>query len=277
MSIQSVDGADWLARLDAAKAGPELLALLVARIERPYDEGPAVNERAGEVPEEVFERRAATDENFRARLDETIRQYFDLPASDPSNSQSIVVTRALLDVVQRRALSGAYPTLRAWFAKHDAFLRREPGGHLARAALGALATAQLPGTADGREFWLKLWQSGPAIWQPKVFIGLRLMDPAVAAEQIPEMVRRARAEKKDPAALLHGFWNQQPGGRDAILQWLKKNEGQDIAEEVRTALRKRVEDTALSLLAPSDSANRRHKPAPRLVSLASQQAPDFLR
>jgi len=50
--------------------------------------------------------------------------------------------------VQRRGLTGTNAPIRAWLSQHEAQLVAEPGGYMARAALGALAISQPPGSAD---------------------------------------------------------------------------------------------------------------------------------
>jgi len=275
MSPERIAGDEWLAGVRAAKAGPELLGWILRRVKHPYDEGPFLDDRDSEGSEQVFERLAAEDENFRARLDETARHYFADDVSNPARPETIPVTRAMFDLVQRRALSGAYPTIRAWFAQHDSVLRADSGGYLARAALGALAMSQLPGVADTRDFWLNLWKNGPPVWQPRAFIGLRLQNPIAAAQEIPELMRRAEAARQDPGALLHGLWNQQPGGRAALLQWLRGHEEEPMAEAARGALRKRVDDPELLLVATPIGMNRRKTKAPPLCSLAAVEARDW--
>jgi hypothetical protein len=117
-----------------------------------------------------------------------------------------------------------------------------------------------------RQFWLRLWQNGPSLWQPRAFIGLRLQDPVTAANEIPELIRRTEAEKQDPGALLHGLWNQ-PGGKDAFLQWLRTHQGESVAETARSALQKRLPNERI----PVSSTNRRRKAAAPLPTLAPEQ------
>jgi hypothetical protein len=226
---------EWIERVRSATAGPELLDWLAKRFTRPYDEGPILDDRRGEGPEEVFEQMAAGDEAFRARLDKTIADYFESPAANPADKAIVPVLRGLLEMVQRLALTRAFAPLRAWLQQLEAELRAEGGAYLARAALGALATSQPRGLSDVRDFWLHWWRNGPPPWQPRAFIGLRLNDPRAAADEIPLLVRRAREQNQDPRALIQGMWNQ-PDGREALSAWLQHNEHAAEAKEVRKAL-----------------------------------------
>ncbi len=226
---------EWIERVRAAAAGPELLGWLVKRLTRPYDEGPVLDDRRGEGAEEVFEQMSAGDEAFRARLDKTVADYFESPAANPADKAAVPVLRGILEMVQRLALTRAFAPIRAWLQQFEAELRAESGGYIARAALGALATSQPRGLADVRDFWLHWWRSGPPPWQPRAFIGLRLNDPRAAADEIPILVRRAREQGQDPGALLQGMWNQ-PDGREALEAWLRQDERAAEAEEVREVL-----------------------------------------
>lgn len=226
---------EWIELVRAATVGPELLGWLAKRLTRPYDEGPLLDDRRGEGPEEVFEQMSAGDEAFRARLDKTIADHFDSPAANPADPAVIPMLRGLLEMVQRLALTRAFAPIRAWLQQYDAELRAESGAYLARAALGALATSQPRGLSDVRDFWLHYWRNGPPPWQPRAFIGLRLHDPRTAASEIPLLVRRAREQNQDPRALLQGMCNQ-PDGREALCAWLQQNEHAAEAEEVRKAL-----------------------------------------
>lgn len=266
MTSPRLSAPEWLARVMTAQAGAELLDWIIRRIGRPYDEGPMLDSREGEEPDGVFEHLATEDELFRARLDATASMYFAGPMSNPEIDSSIPVIHALLGLVQRRALSGAHASIRGWLAQHDRFLRDEPGAYTARAALGALATTQPRGIDDMRQFWLRLWQNGPELWQPRAFIGLRLQDPVTAANEIPELIRRTEAEKQDPGALLHGLWNQ-PGGKEAFLQWLRIHQGESAAETARNALQKRLPNERIPVFSP----NRRRKAPPELPTLAPAQ------
>jgi hypothetical protein len=262
---------EWLELVRTAAAGPELLDWLAKRLTRPYDEGPLLDDRRGEGPEEVFEQMAAGDEAFRARLDKTIADYFESPAANPATPAVVPVLRGLLEMVQRLALTRTFAPIRAWLQQHEAELRAEGGAYLARAALGALATSQPRGMSDVRDFWLHWWRNGPPPWQPRAFIGLRLHDPRTAAEEIPLLVRRAREQNQDPGALLQGMWNQ-PDGREALCAWLLRNDHDAEAGEVRKALRGRINEAEWDKLSrPSMPARRR----PPLTSLAPSRPHDW--
>jgi hypothetical protein len=226
---------EWIERVRSATAGPELLAWLAKRLTRPYDEGPILDDRRGEGAEEVFEEMSAAEEAFRARLDQTIAEYFKSPAANPAKNAAVPVLRGLLEMVQRLAVTRAFAPIRAWFQQHEAELRAEAGAYLARAALSALATSQPRGLSDVRGFWLHWWRNGPPPWQPRAFIGLRLNDPRAAADEIPLLMRRAREQGQDPRALLQGMWNQ-PDSREALSAWLERKEHAVEANEVRKAL-----------------------------------------
>lgn len=262
--------ADWLAGMRQAAAGAELMDWITRRLTRPHEEGPVLDERHGEGPEEVFERLAKADEQFRARLDETVRQYFASEASNPAHQPAIPVIRGVFEMVQRLALNGAVAPIRAWLQQHESTLRAEAGAYLARAALGALATAQTPGIADFRDFWLRWWRNGPPAWQPRAFIGLRIQDPTAAAREIPLLLQRARGQSQDPGALLHGLWNQ-PGGREAIIDWLREHDGTREVDEVRAALRARLEDKDLPLLNRANAPRRRSPPLRSLAPSRSRE------
>jgi hypothetical protein len=229
----------WLDRVRAATAGPELLDFLTKRLTRPYEEGPPVDDRRGEGAEEVFERLAKESEDFRARVEVTIADYFSGPLADPTDPVP-VVTRGLLDIAQSLALAGTFSWIRAWLQRYERVLRSNaPGLALGGAALGALTTSQVPGLADGRDFWLGWWRHAPPEWQPRAFIGLRLHDPRTAAEEIPELLRRAERQRPGPGPLLLGMW-KQPEGRTALLAWLRATKDDEMADRVRQALRRLI-------------------------------------
>ncbi|UQA62138.1 hypothetical protein [Polyangium aurulentum] len=261
---------DWEARVRGASAGLELLSFLEKRLSRPYEEGPRLDDRQGEGPEEVFERMAQGDDRFRSRLDETIAGYFRSPGADPADNTAYPVIRALLETVQRLGLTGVNAPLRAWLQEHEAALLAEEEAYLARAALGALATSQPQNVKDMRDFWLRLWRSSPPLWQPRAFMGLRLQDPRAAAEEIPLLLRRVRERHQHPGPILHGMWNQQHG-RDALLDWLRRNNQSAEAAEVRTVLRGRIPDADLDKLTMT-SPRRPRRPLP---SLAPAHAHDW--
>jgi hypothetical protein len=238
--------ATWLARIRAAAAGPELFAFLSRRLSMPDKEGPRVDERLGEGVEDVFVDLARRDEGFRARLDDTIAEYFKGDASAPADASARPVIRGLLEITGVLSLAGCSSHVRAWLSRHDAALRAEPDAILGRAALGALAT--LPGSADARDYWLRVWRDAPPAWQPRAFMGLRLHDPRVAAAELPELLLRARAQPPGPRALLLGMW-RQPEGRTAMVEWLRtRPEGDLAAGEVRRALQDLVPPDERDLL-----------------------------
>lgn len=232
----------WVNQVRAAEAGPALMKFLESRFARPYETGPILDDRRAEGPEEVFEHIAKDDEAFRARLDETIADYFRSPAADPSVEAVRPVIRALLETVQRLALTGVFAPLRTWLDQHTPELREVEGEQLGRAALGALATSQPQGLTEVRDFWLRWWHKAPPSWQPRTFIGLRLQDPRIAALQIPELLRRSHEQKQDPSSLLLGLW-KQPGGRDALAAWLLEKGHDPVADEARRELRRRLPES----------------------------------
>jgi hypothetical protein len=234
--MSALTASEWIDRVRAASAGAELLGFLRGRLTRPYDEGPTLDDRQGEGAEEVFERLAKESETFRMRLDETIAGYFRDRAADPADPETHTTTRGLLELVQGLALAGTFSPIRAWLEQHEAVLRSDERAGLGHAALGALATSQISGIADTRDFWLCWWQKGPAAWQPRAFMGLRLQDPRAAAREIPELVTRAEAQPPGAGPLLLGMW-KQPEGRTALLTWLKEAADDATADKVRRALR----------------------------------------
>jgi hypothetical protein len=244
----------WEDDVRAARAGEELLAFLQRRLANPYREGPRLNDRAGEGPEEVFERLAEHDDAFQDRLEETMTAYFRSDASAPTEVNAHGTVRGMLEIVARRALTGLRSPLRGWLSRHRAVLQDEPVAALARAALAALAVMPAPGSASARAYWLDAWRAGPESWQPHAFMGLRRQDPAAAAEEIPELVRRAQ-QPFGPGPLLLGMWNQTTG-RPALLDWLASARDTAAAYEVRRALR---------ALLPPQEHNALRAPTPRRV------------
>jgi len=226
----------WVDRVQAAKPGAELLGFLVRRLSTPEKEGPPLDERHGEGVEDVFIDLAKQDEGFRNRLDETIAGYLQSGSADPANRDARPVIRGVLEIVGARSLTVSGAQVRGWLARHDATLRAEPDAILGRAALDALATAQVPGTSDGRDFWLNLWREGPKAWQWRAFIGLRLQDPKMAVEEIPELLRRLEADRIDNRPMLLGMW-RQPAGRPELENWLRTTPNQEAANKVRDALK----------------------------------------
>lgn len=226
---------DWVEQVRAAAAGTELFAFLQRRLTKPYDEGPLLDDRRSEGVEDVFVELARQDDGFRARLEDTIANYFRGDDANPADADAPPVIRGLLEITGVLSLPGCASHVRAWLARHDATLRAEPDALLGRAALGALAT--LPGSVDASDFWLRVWQSAPPAWQPRAFMGLRLHDPRAAAEQIPVLLQRAETQTHGARALLFGMW-KQPEGRTAMLAWLKAKAADDAdADKVRRVLR----------------------------------------
>jgi hypothetical protein len=219
----------WTEAIRAASSGPELLAFLCRRLTPSSDEGPALDDRRGEGPEEVFERLAHEDEDFRVRLEETIAGYFKSPESRPNEDAAKPVIRGLLETIARLALTGVFSPLRAWLSRNKTALLTPSLLAMGRAALSALAGSQPTGLAEPRAYWLRLWQSGPEAWQPRAFIGLRLQDPETAVNELPLVLRRARALGQDPGALLHGLWNQ-PSAHPLLCAWLVDPENQHSRE-----------------------------------------------
>lgn len=259
----TVPAAVWIERACEAASGKDLLEVLRKRLQNPYDEGPALDDRRGEGPEEIFERLAKRSEVFRARLDETIAAYFMSTEGDPSDAATHAVTHGLLMIAQMLALPATFSPIRAWLERYEPTLRTEASVDLANTAFGALATAQTSGIADARDFWLRWWRDAPPAWQPRVFIGLRLRDPGAAVLQIPELLRRAESQRPGPAPLLHGLW-RQPEGRTALLHWLNTSAEAEVADKVRRALRPLLPENEQRLLG-------RPTPRNRLRSLAPEQ------
>lgn len=125
----------WSESVRDAASGKELLDFLEKRLADPYKEGPRLDDRAGEGPEEVFERLAKGDDAFRDRLEETIAGYFRSPAADPTNADAQGILRGMLEIVARLALAGAGSALRGWLARQKDVLHDEPAATLGRAAL----------------------------------------------------------------------------------------------------------------------------------------------
>jgi hypothetical protein len=227
----------WIESVRDAASGPPLLALLHQRMVAPHDEGPPLDDRRGEAPEEVFERLAREDSAFGLRLDDTIAGYFRTPQARPDDEEEALVVRSLLELVQRVPLTGGFTALRAWLGTFEKELRADPNAILGRALLGALATAQPVAMTEVRDFWRRWWRDGPPPWQPAAFIGLRRQDPRAAAEELPLLVERAAERNQDPGALLQGMW-QQPDARDALVEALRC--GEAWAAEARKALLRRL-------------------------------------
>lgn len=228
----------WIEAVRAASNGPELLAFLCRRLTPSSAEGPALDDRRGEGPEEVFERLAREDEDFRVRLEETIAGYFKSPESSPNDDAAKPVIRGLLETIPRLALTGVFSPLRAWLSRNKTALLTPSLLAIGRAALSALAGSQPMGLAEPRDYWLRLWQSGPEAWQPRAFIGLRLADPETAVNELPLLLRRARALKQDPGPLLHGLWNQ-PSARPLLCAWLGDPQN-SLVWEAYEALERRI-------------------------------------
>lgn len=239
--------------IDPLQAEPEqLLGVLVRRLRSPEAEGPLLDDRNGEAPEDVFVT-LAQDEGFRKRLDKVIAGYFERDEANPADEGLCWAIRSMLRIVGRRSLMRSGDEVRAWLARHDAVLRADRRAVLGRAALDALATAMPHGTEDGRRFWLTFWRNGPTAWQWRAFVGLRLQDPEAAAREIPEVFRRLRAQNADARAMLLGMWNQSTG-KPALVAWVRTTEDQRSADEVRRVLR--------GLVPPEDFAGLR-RPTPR--------------
>lgn len=237
----------WIDAVRTAASGPALLELLKGRLARPYDEGPALDDRRGEGPEEIFEELAREDAGFRLRLEEAIAGYFKSADASPDHEEARPVIRGMLEVIPRLALTGAFTPLRTWLKQHEAALVADPTAVLGRAALGALATSQPTGLEEVRDFWLGWWREGPPAFQPRAFIGLRLQDPKTAVGELPLLMQRAEEQKQNPGPLLQGMW-LQPGAAPVLLHWLR-DASNPWADKVREALRQRVPEADLPLLA----------------------------
>lgn len=248
----------WVDRVQSAASGSKLLGFLVGRLATPEQEGPRLDERNGEGVEDIFIELAKRDDDFRFRLDETIAGYLQSASADPADAGARPVIRGMLEIVGDRSLPISGSQLRAWLARHDATLRNEPDAVLGRAALDALATAQVPGRSDSRDFWLKLWREGPKAWQWRAFIGLRLQDPRAAAGEIPELLRRLEAQSADPRPMLLGMW-KQPAARPELEKWLRTTPDHEAANKVRSALKGLVppEHRDALLATPPKPARRR--------------------
>jgi hypothetical protein len=251
--------AAWIDAVRAAESGPALLTFLTNRLARPHEDGPALDDLRGEGPEEVFEALARQDEAFRLRLEETIAAYFKRSESSPARDEARPVIRGMLEIVSHLCLPGAFTPLRAWLQQHAPTLAADADAVLGRTALAALATSQLPGVTEERDFWLRWWRDGPPAWQPRAFHGLRLHDPKAAARELPLLMQRAAEQNHDPGPLLQGMW-LQPGARPALLAWLNDTSN-EWAETVKKALRKRLPEAELdqlrSPLKPPQRALRR--------------------
>jgi hypothetical protein len=254
----------WLDAARSAASGPALLELLKRRLSRPYNDGPALDDRRGEGFEEIFEELAREDEGFRLRLEETIAGYFKSAEASPGREEAGPVIRGMLELIQRLALTGAFTPLRAWLEQHEEALVADPTAVLGRAALGALATSQPTGLTEVRGFWLGWWRKAPPALQPRAFIGLRLQDPQTAVEELPELLRRAEASGQDPGPLLQGLW-LQPSAQPLLVRWLE-NAPELWADKARQALRRRLPDVDLPRLA-------RPPRRPPLASLAAPAKP----
>jgi len=251
----------WPHAVRAAPSGPELLAFLRRRLTPQSADGPPLDDRNGEGPEEVFERLAQDDDVFRLRLEETIAGYFKSPESSPADEAAKPLIRGLLETIPRLALTGTFSPLRAWLAQHKAALLTAPLLAIGRAALSALAGSQPTGLAEPRAFWLRLWIHGPEAWQPRAFIGLRLQDPEAAMSELPLLFQRTKALGQDPGPLLHGLWNQ-PSARPLLRAWLGDHEN-PLAREAWQALEQRI---------PGEIRPYVPRPVPRSAHLASPKA-----
>lgn len=250
----------WIERVTAAAPGPELLGLLARRLSAPYEEGPRPDDRHGEGAGDVFVELAKQDDAFRDRVDQTIAEYFRGNAASPTDDAARPVVLGLLDLAGVLSLTGSASALRGWLSRNEESLHADADALLGRAVLGALATTLPRGTADSRDFWLRLWRTAPVAWQPRAFMGLRLSDPRTAAAELPTLLRRAEAQKPGPRPLLMGMWKQE-GGRDAILEWLRTTPNQEAADQVRRVLRDLVSPEDRDLLS-------KPKPRRQLLSLA---------
>jgi len=234
--MTDANASSWENRLRNAEV-PELRQMLELRLRDPHREGPPLDDRSSEGAEEILVRSAAEDPRFQARLEQALLTYLTDEASSPAYDESRPILRGIFEIAQRRPLPGVFTVLQAWLDKHRKALEPEPSAALARAALGALATSQLQGIAANRDFWLQLWKDAPDTWKPRIFMGLRLADPAAACEQIPSLLEQAGRHQppRDPSALLRGLWGQ-PAGKPALMSWLQRFGGFPAAATVRRAL-----------------------------------------
>ncbi|WP_438003786.1 hypothetical protein WME89_33670 [Sorangium sp. So ce321] len=251
----------WEQTVRTAPKGPELLARLKTRLIHPDMEGPALDERRGEGPERIFERIAIQDADFRQRLEQTIDEYFQSESSAPDSADTQTVILGFLDLIQLLGFKQPLSSLMAWMQRYEDGLNDNGKVDLAIAMLDAVAIAQQPGLTYMRNFWLRFWTSGPKALRPSAFIGLRLHDPWLAAEQIPALLELARKESESAGPMLEGLW-LQPRGTDAIAEWIEKNAGRPEAHEARTELLRRL---------PKDEWEKlpRARPKRKLTSLAS--------
>lgn len=242
----------WEDRLMSAH-GDELMATVRRRLERPYEEGPPLDDRNGEGAGEIIERLAVRDSRFRLQLEQAFCHFFCV--TPPAEEGAHIFISGVLDIVQRLALAGVFSALRAWLQVYRVALSDEPNASLARAALGALATTQTAGLQELRDFWLGLWREGPSPWRPRAFIGLRLHDPRVAASEIPSLIQNTRELKQNPGPLLVGLW-RQPGGRDALVEWFVMHQTTEDGRAARSALERLLSQEERRQL-PRAAARRR--------------------
>ncbi len=129
-----------------------------------------------------------------------------------------------------------FAALHAWWERMLPTILQDSHEQLGRDALGALAIAQPP--RQWTAFWQSLWQSEEAdeTWRPRIFIGLRLADPAAACEVIPDLIRYAKELDANPGPVLRGLLGQ-PGGREAVDAWLG-NPQNPLPPPMREAVRK---------------------------------------
>jgi len=233
--MNSADSANWEERLLSASIS-DLRRSLERRLVDPDIEGPPLDERTNEGSEEIFIRLAAENPVFEDHLALTVANYFRDGSADRLTSEAILVTRGLLEIVQRRGLSGAFTAIKSWLLRSRTAIEHKHET-LGRAALGALATSQARGVAANRDFWLVIWRDAPLSWKPRIFIGLRLQDPSAACELIPELLTTAAMSRppRDPIPLLRGLW-EQVDGKAALLSWLRSSGRCEAADTIRQIL-----------------------------------------
>jgi hypothetical protein len=229
----------WISQV-AVAAPDDLLNRVRARFLRPYDEGPAIDDRSGEEPEDVLVEIARANTPFRQHLEDALIAYLNSERSRPTRDEAPVL-RGMFAIAGRLSLR-IFGPLRAWFERHSPLLQRDSDPQqLGWSALGALAMSQAPGLEDGRDFWLRLWKTVPAPWQPRAFIGLRRHDPEAALAQLGLLLSRATAQQPGADALVVGLWDS-PASHEAFKVWLAQSSSKDVGVIVEILRRLRPED-----------------------------------
>lgn len=205
---------------------PEILAELIKkRIEFPNSTGPFVKLTQDEVATDIIDAFIAEDDIFKEKLTPAIG-FLLYKMLHGKMTESHEILRGVFSIIRESKLKECETLVYNWLNQKRDKLDAEDSKWRNTYREGMMAYARIQSKNKSIEdWWFNVWKESTSAWWPPAFLGLRIQNPELAAEELPLLIKRKI--DKTPYLLI-GMWTEESSRHYlevAIKKGLDENTG----------------------------------------------------